>query len=92
MVKKTNILGSADKWTGVKRFTVSYQVVTALTKTSRWPIDMHIAGVCIELHKEVFEIGELMKCFVKRDGLSQSTLWDTYREHGVDVSVSRIRR
>lgn len=72
-----------------KSFTVIYHVVVKLNK---WPIVLwdREGFPCNDINLVDFE--PVVANFVKDYGLTQSTLWDTYKECGSDISVTRIRR
>jgi len=68
-----------------------HYIVTDISDQDTWPIVFwDREGDSCDVDYEDFEI--MVEHFVKDYGLTQLTLWDTYREHSGNISVSRRRR
>ena len=79
--------GKAFKWENT--FTISFSV--KVREPAEFPIVLEFRGELFEIPEPMY-VANAIEYHVRKDGLTQATLWDAYYLAREEISVSRIRR
>ena len=71
-------------------FTISYSV-KGIEPHASFPIVLEFEGELFEIPKPQY-VANAIEYHIRKDGLTQATLWDAYYLAREEISVSRLRR